>query len=144
MPVAVHLLLAERGRLLMLRRYNTGYADGSWSVPAGHLDGKEPVTAAMVREAFEETRLVLDPAALNLAHVMHRSAEDVGSERVDFFFTATRWTGSPVIAEPDKCDDLGWFDLDDLPADTVPYVAAAVAAAGRWQCFSEFGWKDQS
>ncbi len=37
--VAVHLFLIRDEQVLLLRRYNTGYADGQHSVIAGHLNG---------------------------------------------------------------------------------------------------------
>ena len=49
-PVAVHLFLVQDGRILLLRRYNTGYEDGNYSVVAGHIDGGEKLKSAMVRE----------------------------------------------------------------------------------------------
>ena len=48
--VAVHLILIENGKILLLRRYNTGYEDGNYSVVAGHIDGNESVIKAMKRE----------------------------------------------------------------------------------------------
>ena len=135
---AVHLLFVRDGHVLLARRYNTGYEDGSFSVPAGHLDGNETVRAAAVREAAEEIDVVIRGADLGFGHVMHRRAAD--GERVDFFFVIERWLGEPRLAEPDRCDELRWADPADLPSNTVTYVRAGIERALAAEPFSEFGW----
>jgi 8-oxo-dGTP diphosphatase len=135
--VAVHLFLLRDDQVLLLRRHNTGYEDGSYSVPAGHLDGGEPVLVAAIREAREEIGVELTALDVAVVGVMHRRSDD---ERIDFFVAATRWAGEPRNLEPDKCDDLRWFSLDDLPENVIPYIRRAIKnyRAGRW--FDAFGW----
>ncbi len=134
---AVHLFLLRQDRILMLRRYQTGYEDGSYSVVAGHLDGNETVVAAAVREAREEVGIELVPIDVRVVGVMHRRSND---ERVDWFVACERWSGEICNAEPAKCDDLQWADPERLPPNTIPYVRRAIEnfRAGRW--FDSFGW----
>ncbi len=134
---AVHLVLLQQGKVLLLRRFNTGYEDGNYSVPAGHLDGDEPATHAMARETLEETGLLVRPAALSLVHTMHRRAE---AERLDLFFAAREWSGTPTVREPDKCDELRWCPADRLPPNTVGYVRAALTHVLAGVAYSEYGW----
>jgi len=100
-PVTVHLLFFRGDQILLLRRFNTGYADGQYSIPAGHLDGNETVTAAAVREAKEETGVRIEASDIDFSSVMHRNE---GDERVDFFVHIRKWSGEPANTEPEKCD----------------------------------------
>jgi ADP-ribose pyrophosphatase YjhB (NUDIX family) len=138
-PATVHLLFLREGQILLLRRCNTGYADGQYSLPAGHLEGGETVLYAGVREAREELGLEIDPQAIRFSSVMHRRE---GDERVDFFLEVRGWPGEPVNAEPDKCDALHWVEVAALPANTVPYVRRAIQNHLQNVRFDEFGWPD--
>lgn len=135
---AVYLFLLKANKILLQRRFNTGYEDGNYSVPAGHLDGNEPATKAMSREALEEIGVVIKPEDLTVVHTMHRLTPK--DERIDFFLTASAWEGEPSIKEPNKCDDLQWFLIDDLPSNTIPYIKFAIEQYKAKNPFSEFGW----
>lgn len=132
-----HLILTRDGKVLMSRRFNTGWGDGSYSLVAGHLDGGETFLEAMVREAREEAGIEIDEKDLKVVHVMHRMTDH---ERIDFFMRAGRWSGEPRIMEPDKCDDMGWFPLDSLPENTIPYVRQAIEKVMAGVYYSEHGW----
>jgi 8-oxo-dGTP pyrophosphatase MutT (NUDIX family) len=136
-PVTVHLFFFRGSQILLIRRFNTGYADGQFSVPAGHLDGGETVIAAAVREAMEEVGVRIDPREIEFSSVMHRLD---GEERVDFFVNVHHWKNEPVNAEPDKCDELRWVEVDDLPANTIPYIRHALQNHWQGNRFEEFGW----
>ncbi len=136
-PATVHLLFFRGGQILLLRRFQTGYRDGEYSVPAGHLDGNETVRAAAQREAAEEVAVRIDPADLRFSSVMHRNE---GDERIDFFLEVVAWQGEPVNNEPHKCDELRWVDTHSLPANTIPYVRRAIENHENHLRFDEFGW----
>jgi 8-oxo-dGTP diphosphatase len=134
----VHLvLLDDDGQVLLGRRKNTGFADGCYHLPAGHLEAGESVIDALVREAREETGILISPDAIDFAHVMHNSS---GGGRVAFFFTVRRWDGIPQNREPHKCSELRWAPLGALPANLVDYCRSALAAIADGKPFSLSGW----
>jgi 8-oxo-dGTP pyrophosphatase MutT (NUDIX family) len=133
--VAAHLILISQDKVLLLRRFNTGYQDGNYSVPAGHVEKDETVTEAMIREAKEEAGITLTNDDLSLVHVMNR---DSSCDRIDFFFQASKWEDKPSIQEPDKCDDLSWHDMNSLPPNMVPYVRFALEQIRKDVSYSEF------
>ena len=121
---SVYLILMKDNKILLSRRYNTGYFDDHYSFPAGHLDGGETLKQAMIRETSEEIGIPLGSDDLELVHTMNRKMEN--NERVDFFFVAKQWRGEPKIMETDKCDDLDWFELNKLPENIIPYIKQAI------------------
>ena len=137
LPSAVHLFLVCDGQVLLLRRFNTGYEDGKYSVVAGHLNGDEQIKAAMIREAREEVDIEISPPDLRVVGVMHRKSND---ERIDFFLVASSWSGEITNREPGKCDQLAWFDMDELPGNVIPYVRRALDNYRKGSWFDSFGW----
>jgi ADP-ribose pyrophosphatase YjhB (NUDIX family) len=135
--LSIYLILVKNGKVLLLRRQNTGYQDGKYGLPSGHADGEETARAATAREAKEEAGLDINPDDLKCVHFMHRIEDD---ERVDAFFTTEKWQGEPKNMEPEKCDDLGWFPLDDLPPNTIPYIKQVIEDSQKGIFYSESGW----
>ncbi|WP_432036232.1 methyltransferase domain-containing protein [Streptomyces cucumeris] len=130
--VDVHLILRRGGEVLLGRRSGTGYADGLLHAPSGHVEDGEDVRAALIREAEEETGVVLAPGEVRVALVMQHKSP-TGTARTGWFFEADAETGPggghrPVNREPDKCSELGWFPLDALPDDMVAYCRAGLEA----------------
>lgn len=136
---AVYLVLRIDDQVLLLRRANTGYQDGYYGLVSGHLDGDELATAAMAREAKEEAGITIDPNNLKFVHASHRlSRNELGQERVDLFFEATKWDGEITNAEPHKCDDLSWFPLNALPEPLIPFVRLVLTDISNGVTFSEY------
>lgn len=136
---SVYLFLIEENKILLQRRFQTGFEDGNYGVPAGHLDGNETARAGCVREIREEIGININPSDLSVIHIMHRKSPQ--DERIDFFMTTSAYTGTITNLEPEKCDDLQWFALDSLPANMVDYVRVAIENYKDGISYSEYGWK---
>jgi ADP-ribose pyrophosphatase YjhB (NUDIX family) len=134
---AVYLILIKKKKILLSRRFNTGWMDGKYSLVAGHLDGNETVSQAMIREALEEAKITIRKEDLIPATVIHRKA---AIEYIDFFFVAKKWIGEPKNGELNKCDDLSWFPLDNLPDNLLPFVREALENYKNKNPFFESGW----
>ena len=83
-------------------------------------------------------------------------------ERIDLFFTVKNWQGEKRTSslrsenlvssqgseiknmEPEKCDDLSWFPLNDLPKNTIPYIRKAIECYKEGISYCEFGWENKA
>ncbi len=128
--IVVHTLVFNAaGELLLLRRANTGFMDGHYTLPGGHRQSGETVTATAIRECREEARIGV--AEIGPAVAM---PYDGG---VDFIFEAKDWSGEPGIGEPGKCDDMFFAPPDRLPSPTVPFVGVVLECRARGVWYRE-------
>lgn len=137
---SVFVVVRRGDHVLLLRRANTGWKDGQWSLPAGGHDGGETLEHAAARELREETGLHAHPHDMRLIHLLHARAGDTGGEWLGVFFLATHWLGDLVIGEPAKHDGLDWFPLDALPDELIAYTRQGLRLGLQGTTYSSFGW----
>ena len=135
---SAYLLLVKDNQILLLRRKNTGYMDDMYGLPAGHLEGNETAREGGAREFREEIGIETSPNDLEVVHVMHRKTEF--DERIDFFMTTKNYTGEVKNMEPEKCDDLTYFPISDLPDNIIPFTKEAILNFQKGKFYSEYGW----
>lgn len=147
-PAAYVFLLREAADghtevLLQLRR-NTGFMDDHWAAAAaGHVERGETAWQAAHREAAEE--IAVGDLALEFVTAMQRTRRAAAiDERIDFFFTARRWSGEPRVVEPEKCAELRWCALDALPEPVVPHERVVLEAlrTGTAEPYTTFGFEE--
>lgn len=122
--------------ILLSRRKNTGYHDGEYSLPAGHIEDGEYALACAIREAKEETGVDIVAKDLKLAHIMYRMCAD--HVRADYFFETREWKGEISNPEPEKCAGLDWFPINNLPENIIPYVKTVLEHYANGEVYSEF------
>ncbi len=151
-PVVVHIVLRRPvdGAVCLMRRRNTGFMDGYYALPGGHLQAGERVSAAAQRELLEECGVHsarLRPLACLPYRTFDRAAPVadgvepiVTQQGMNIVFEADSFDRAPVINEPEFADDLMWW----LPNTKAPRMAAWVAPVVEMspgeQWYVEFDW----
>ena len=123
----VQILIANADEeILLLQRRNTGFKDGRFTLPGGHVEHHEPILDAAHRECREETGIEIIEGSVRLV-MPYRGG-------VDYLIEAVDWSGTPRIGEPEKCSNLSWFRRDNLPKQvtTVVRTALKLVDAGIW------------
>ncbi|MFI8504060.1 NUDIX domain-containing protein [Streptomyces sp. NPDC085524] len=138
--LGVHLYLEQDGKVLLgLRHPDCAFAGMTHHFLAGHCE-QESAVACLVREAEEEAGIAVDPAGVELVHVVHVVDRPGGQPRMQFVFRARQWTGTPQVREPDRCLSWGWWPVDALPDRIVPYTRAAIDGIRAGRLYTEMGW----
>lgn len=105
-------------QILLMKRKNTGFDDGMYELPGGHLEKNEDLYDAMIREAKEELLIDLKREDIKIIHLLHHFT----GERLNFIFSADAKNIYPKIGEPDKCEELVWVNINNLPKKTTDKV----------------------
>jgi 8-oxo-dGTP diphosphatase len=137
----ISLMLKKENKILLHQRKNTGYSDGQWAYIGGSVDGNETIRQAAAREAKEEVGVTIHEEDINVTHVQHlnvKSDTQSNGEYIVFYLETEIWNGDLQIMEPDKCDEIKWFDLDDLPENLLSKHILALIKDGK--IYSEQGW----
>jgi 8-oxo-dGTP pyrophosphatase MutT (NUDIX family) len=125
--IAAYLIVLDMTEgVLIARRHNTGYEDGKYNFPSGHVEEGESPTQAIIREAEEEIGKVMADELRKyppiFRHISWRPKHDQTGDRIDLYFVHETVNGSSKIvnAEPHKCDDLRFVYKNQLPDNFVP------------------------
>ncbi len=139
----VFLLLIQEDKVLLSRRFQTGYEDGNYGLPAGHGEYGETMREGTAREALEEIGITINPQDLEFVLTQHRWCPDPENyhARIGFYFSPKKFSGTPHNTEPDKCDDLQFFSLSNLPQNIVPHIRAVIEAYKAGDKYNEFNWE---
>lgn len=102
------VFLAKRGR-------EARNESGKWEFPGGGVEYGETLEQAIAREVREEYGIEID--VLNLLDVVNHLIPEERQHWVSPTFLCRIASGTPFIREPHKCDDIGWFAIDEIPEE---------------------------
>jgi 8-oxo-dGTP diphosphatase len=139
---AVRLILEKEGQLLFLLQ--TQKNGGGFSLVGGNVESREFAREALCREAKEEAGITIEPADLNLIHVLHRHKLRKNEELLVLYFKATRFLGEPNSLEPKKFSDVRWFPIDNLPAEVSKPTLHVLKHIRAGEIYSEFPTRSQA
>ncbi|MFT7507805.1 MAG: mutator protein MutT [Acidimicrobiales bacterium] len=129
---AVFVVLERDDTVFILRRANTGWADGMWTLPSGHIDQGQTAVEAAIVESKEEAGITILPEHLEFIHVHH-----VFDVYVNYYFRATQWEGEPMLGEPELCSEVQWCKRTELPQDTIMHVLKMISDVDAGLQFSD-------
>jgi len=113
--VGVGAIIIEGDRVLLVKRAHPPI-QGQWSIPGGVLEVGELVREAAVREAREETGLIVETGVL--LGVYDRILRDL-EKRVQYHYVLIdflcRRVGGELLAASDATE-VQWLTRDELPA----------------------------
>lgn len=128
------LILYHRGTIMLLKQ--TKPNGGRYTFVGGTIESSEFARQTLVREAFEEAGLVLQPEDLRLAHVLHK--KDRNGTRIILYFKTIKWEGQLRNREPHKFKEAAWFPLENLPKNLSGTARHVLKMYRKGEMYSEF------
>jgi mutator protein MutT len=108
------IIINEEGYVFLAQRGQSARNEqGCWEFPGGTVEFGEGIREAIIREFQEEYGMEIKVHKL-LGVFDHILAEEK-QHWLSVTFIGKHVGGTPYIMEPDKCNDIGWFPVNQLP-----------------------------
>ena len=123
---SIYLIINNsEGKILLQRRQGTKLWPGFLALPAGHIDEGENAYEAAIREASEELGITICESDIDDTFVVNRINKSL-LPYYDVYFVLKGFDGTISIKEPEKCSELVWADIYNLPEDMIDYEKESI------------------
>lgn len=110
----------QDGKILLQRRQGSKLWPGFLGLPAGHIDLGDNAYETAIKEAWEELGITFSETDISDTFVANRRNKSL-PPYYDVYFVLSKYDGKIEIREPEKCTELVWCDLYNLPYDMISY-----------------------
>ncbi len=125
--IAVYLIGTKNNKILLGKRINAQHMNEHWSLPAGHVFEGESASNAMIREAYEECGIHLKNENFTIIGALHQFSDPY--DYVNYIFKVDMSDFQIINMEPDKCEELAFFDINQLPQPIAPYIQEIITTS---------------
>lgn len=127
--VGVGAIIIEQRKIVLIKRGHAP-AQGEWSIPGGTLEAGETLREGVMREALEETGLIVEPGELLgvFDRVLRDEQQRTRYHYVLIDFLCRRKSGD-LIASGDA-DEARWFTQQEVSNISLPEDTAEVIRRG--------------
>lgn len=125
--------LVRGGQVLLVHRSPNKHAyPDVWDLPGGLIEAGESELDGLTRELREELGVQIAPASV--AHLCRLTVGPAEEPALLSAWLVHDWQGTPANVAPEEHDDIGWFDLKQLPPLAHVFVGTALVNAMRSHC----------
>lgn len=131
------ILLNDKGQILLQKRCNTGYMDGKYALVAGHLEKNESLLNGVIREVKEEINVILNKNNVEFVCMIR---DGKNCDYINTYFKYQNHNIKFQNLEPEKCSELKWFDIDNLPDNIIPNDKRAIVNMNKKIYLDEYNF----
>lgn len=108
------VIVDQEGRVFLAKRgREAGNERHKWEFPGGGVEFGEKLEDALVREVMEEYGFSIEVE--ELLDVVNHIIPEEKQHWISPTFLCRYKGGAPQIREPHKCEQIGWFSVDEIP-----------------------------